>query len=722
MIIDDKIDLDNITDVLNNAIKDNIDNLTLSNEELLKFLSSKYDDFVYEEGRPLSYYKHILQERIASYCKKNAKYNSNDESLGEEEQSNILDLENKGDLICSSMLIDLSRHLVFYQKLKNKDLNIAINVTEKLHDFLGNAYYYENNNDVLMELFQLGVYLYLCDKKNANFRGREINTIIQAIKYLEYYLQIKYEIKQGDIILNDNTELQIHDKLEELISYIGGSTFLKMLYIEELFPTYNKLMDRYLIHRNKTTYSIHLPPERIPYNYLIQIGLKHLNLNTYIACLTKTGIRNIYDKIIEISCKYFTVLNLQSYSSYEDLFVKYKDLPAYIAKNMLFEKMLIPEQYKVSFILDILEYLYRPFFEEEKPRIYSFNDYMSVAKYILNKAIFCEIYSFDNIEEDLKINCQKLKAMFDDISIDKGEINSCFSHFLSKTNFRDKPLIKIENNKFMLLDPHFSGFAFCEVLYQMLKKRIKDLDSEQGHKIETFVYAILNKKKFSYKHGKYQVGTKNEGECDLILENDEYVIFIEMKKRPLPFSFELGDDISLYKVLAEGMLTAQKQALGHIIYLQNNDKINLSYESEGKIRQDIIELKNRRPIAISICLSEYLFLTNKVTSQRLLESLLFATYHARDIKREKELEKVNIVRKEIIELISAQNKGKKIKVNQIFHNTLFRSLQQFVVTLENSKDINTFISNLVQSIYVTDGSLDYYTQMVNSFKLSVAKN
>jgi len=186
------------------------------------------------------------------------------------------------------------------------------------------------------------------------------------------------------------------------------------------------------------------------------------------------------------------------------------------------------------------------------------------------------------------------------------------------------------------------------------------------------------------------------------------VIFIEIKKRPLPETFEECDDIALYRTLAGGMVTAQKQSLRHKNYLQSNGKFKLTFQSFDKLnKESVIQLNDRRVVCISICLPEYTFLTNKVISQKVLESLLTVTYHARDEKREKELNAINKISEEIRELVLNSNDDKRY----IFHDTLFRSMQQFLVALENSNNIDAFIDNLLEPIYIIDGSGDYYVQL-----------
>ena len=48
---------------------------------------------------------------------------------------------------------------------------------------------------------------------------------------------------------------------------------------------------------------------------------------------------------------------------------------------------------------------------------------------------------------------------------------------------------------------------------------------------------------------------------DLVIENNKQILFLEIKNRHLPETFEQGDDVSTLRCLAEGMIKAQIQCL-----------------------------------------------------------------------------------------------------------------------------------------------------------------
>ena len=65
---------------------------------------------------------------------------------------------------------------------------------------------------------------------------------------------------------------------------------------------------------------------RIPYNYLIQLSVKHLE-DVRCILLTEIGIKNEYAKAIQISRDYLNVFNLQSYLIFGDMIYDVKSIP-----------------------------------------------------------------------------------------------------------------------------------------------------------------------------------------------------------------------------------------------------------------------------------------------------------------------------------------------------------------------------------------------------------
>ncbi len=657
--------------------------------------------------------KELIKDKIKSL----ALYDLNDKSLTPEQYHEILIMEESGDILQSKNFKTMTRQLQLEKSLKKEDITTQLNILENLWYHIGNAYYYKNDKLVLNELFEAAMDLYcMILPFNGVKIDDEVASLIRAIKYFEKS-EITYEIIRGEIVLDSKVHVTIHNRLEKHVQMLGGIETLKRLFIKELQPRYKKEMDRYLIHRNKSTFGkIDTNFNRVPYNYLINICGKYLGSG--LVTITKLVQEDIYNKIIDESSKYLDILQLQGYSVYEDMFIDYQNIPEYIYKNMIFENLYIPVQYSSDFVLDTLVKIYKPLYDEKKLRRFRFNDYYKVAHMLLKNYIFCSTIKFEDLRVKLNMSRRILKNILEEISEDKRKINKEYTEIVTSTNLYEKPLVKLSEETYFFISPHFCAYSFCKVLYQILKRaKISNLDRKIGDLTEDYVKFKLNEKGFPFKSGYYSIDNQdNKGQCDIVLETEKDVVFVEIKKRSLPDSFELGDDVEVLRSLGDGMLNAQKQILRHRVYLQKYNFMNLYKEENENSPYTILELKGRRIISISMCLPEYGFLTNKTISSQLLESLIFATYHAADPSKEKSLTKLNKLRDKIAQLAEELKDDEKKDARTIFFDTLFRSLQQFIYVLEISFSVDELVEYLTNEIHLIEGSLDFYSSLYSAVR------
>lgn len=686
--------------------------INISDAEKFNKLIKEYGkEEEFEEDRGFNTYKYLLNNEIKTKMKQVSIYNYEDNN----NYSKLYEEENKGKIFCTSILIDIQNQFRLERSLNKENLDLHIEIVKQIWCHLGNAYYYNNDRDTIDKLVLSGIYLYWTSTNNFDFKNDdEINLIIRATKNLKK-LNLSYSISSANVILSEDEHKKIHKELEDLVSLVGGKNILRLLFNQELIPKYSIKLDRYLIYRAKSTYG-KIKNERIPYNYLIQICVKHLNPK--IIIITGSEIENFYNKIIDISKSYMTILNLQGYSIYEDLGIDtFDEIPMYTYKNILFENMYIPVQYKTEIVIDILDKLYRSFFESIDNSDYTFTDFMNVTKFILKKYYTCRIINIDEIRRNTKLEKTTIQNILRDISHEPDKVNIEFNMIGEKVNFNERPLIKIDENNYFLLCPEMCSYSFCEVMYNLLKNNIRNLNRLLGDGVELIVKEYLSENSIDFKSGEYfpKNNKKEEpkGECDIVLENDEFIVFIEVKRRSLPHEFDVADDVEVFRALSEGMLRAQKQIMNHRLHLISNGEIKL-YNKKDKEKYELLEWKNRQIMCISLCLPEYRFITNETFSSKLLRSMLFVNYETVDSSKQKRLKGLNSSSLEMIEIFKDLNKvDDTITTENIFSNSLFISLQQFIYTLEFCSNKDDLIEYLNKATYIITDALDYYVALEN---------
>ena len=718
MISDIRIDFTALKRIILSVINQNEPLISSSEENIFNELYKNYRPKIIIEKRKFSSCKKLFSDYYREKCRKISAYCTDD---NEDNRVEISSLENDGKLFSSSILVSMNKQLKLEQALSGEDNHTAICIIECLHAHLGNMYYYLMDDEKLVSLFQNAVYLYLSDTRRWATRDMEMVSIIKSMKNLLSRYSLEYEINYGEIILSDKSDRTIQSDLEQSIRMIGGIAFLGKLFVRNISQLYDNTVDRYLINRNKRQYALRIDELRIPFNYLIQLGIKYVN-HSKVVMLTDSGTECLFDTIIQNSRDYLNVMNLQSYSVFSDLIYDYKTIPMILKNNTIFEKMFTPLQYRPDFVIEFLKEVYAPLSQSIIIAGYSFDEYLQFCRIVLENRRVCVKYSFDELKQKTEIGKKALMSILSDVSFEYDEVNSMFDTFLSETNYNLKPLVRLSDGTYFLFSTYFNGFAFCEAIYHKLKPLYhKPFDKDKGRIIESMVRSFFDSKKYPYHYGNYKVSKSQTEDCDLVVENDDKIVFIEIKNRPLDESFEQGDDVTTLKCLAEGMIYAQRQCLKHEYYLKKFASITLeSPDKSIDITPYKLSWNNRRVIRVSVCSQEYLFLTNKLFSAKLLESLTVSTYHANDEKREDKLDKLNGESTKLRDLIYKMY-GPDTDLNQIFYDTLLRSAQQIYTILSVSHSLDEFINYLTQPIYFEDGSGDVYCQLLHSINMANCK-
>lgn len=710
MISDIVIDFDRMKSILSDVTEQNKPLLSSEHADVLQALYTDYEPKseidlsninVYTSNFAKFYKQKIIN--MASYCSED-KENFDRQVVNE--------LERSGKVFGKSIFDVLRKHLFLEMKLKNKNYDLEIRIIQKLCYSIGNTYYFDFNEAYLTELFEYAVKLYLCSPEFVDTKDVETASIIKSMKNLLSIKKFEYAIKCGYIYFSDDAEKEIQFKIEQSISNIGGIEFLRNFFAKEIAPKYNAEIDRFLIHRNVQQISADIKNIKLPYNYLIQLSAKHTD-DAKSVLLTESGIKNEYNKAIKISSDYLNVLDLQPYNFYEDLFYDFKNIPVKLSQNILFEKLYTPIQYRPDFTRKFLQDVYAPFFDNSVNFGYNYKEYIRFCDCILSERRYCVTYSFEELWKLTNIRRSALTKILEDVSFSSAEVNGYFKNFLSETNYRLRPLIKLKNEKYFLFSAYFNGFAFCEVLYNKLNLHYGfDFNRKKGNKVEKMVKNLFKEKNYQFHSGKYFINKGKNEECDMVIETSDKIVFVEIKNQPLPDTFEQGDDVETLRCLGEGMIKAQMQCFKHIRQLKDKGVLILSGYNHPPYE---LKLNNRQIICVSVCSQEYLFLTNKTFSECFLDSMLFATYHANDCSKENRLNKLNSLREKLASLI-ADIYG-ETKVHRVFFDTLFRSAQQVSTIINASDTLEDFVDNLTTPIYITDGTGDVYCQLINNKKI-----
>lgn len=589
------------------------------------------------------------------------------------------------------------RHLRLKKIIEGKDVEPEFHAIEELWKSIGNRYNFKLSPDVIQKLLDIGKQI-----RPSRSLPRDDNVEKLAASAIRLSkISSGITISKASIKFDEDFSNHIFRYLDDKMAQLGGLEFVSHYngYIK-MIQLYYSPFDRYIVCRQE-----YLGERQEPINFLLNLAARHFDKHPGRKWEYQT---ELHEDIINVATDFLEVCDLQGKSGFAYAMMDPREVAYHLCDELFFYKMCIPCQYSSRFILSSLKYLFHDWFDKAR-RKYSYCDYYTIAKFFLNVNWWEKEKRFLSLEEiyqSTRIARYKLKEIFEDISLPINRINKDFNAFDSPANFWDYPLFFAPGRGYCCFDRILCGRGFLARIYQIIKPNMRDLDSEQGHALERWLYDEMKKKGYTVKFGKYpSLGGLEESDCDFVLENNR-IHLLELKKQQVMREFNNVDDVSLYGAIGKGMIRAQKQCFAHELYLRKNKRIVFPDDR-------VIEMSptNLPASKISICYGEYSYVSSKAFMILIMKSILKnGEIKAIDENRQKELNAYNKYSKQILDIIIKQNSllGRKMEINEIIPYSLFCSIQQILMAIWNTSNENEFLEIIEEWSFRIDASLDLY--------------
>lgn len=518
------------------------------------------------------------------------------------------------------------------------------------------------------------------------------------------------EIKNSNIHIKSGLEAVVNE-LNEKVKCFGGITLVKSIfYFLKLNKLYSPRFERYFFPRTTSGISYDQKPQ-VPFGYLLNLSLKF----PYENSLSENH-QPLLKEIIDLS---ITITNaaygVQHYNYWEYYFQSGETIIQFCTEIALWDSIFSLPQCRPSSALEITDKLFS-FIDNNK-----FKDTLGFTKEQL-LLVSNEIHKITTeLKEPTIIYystlCKKIK------SIEKITIQTILD-FLSHHNpvnenyvlpsdyssidFFKKPLIKLGNTKFLLMDKSWCSPNYFEAVASELRTAIPDLDSKIGNELELFLQNKLIEKGITFSSGEYSVDGI-DGECDLIIESEKVIILVEFKKKVLTRKSKSGIDINILLDLSESILSAQLQAGRTELFLRTKGNLSLK-DKNGKTT--IVNLNNREIERIALTQIEFGGFQDRTIIKQFLKTLLthsFGTYSNDKtiIKKYAKLaEQQNLWLEQYNKFYEMDNNYHRYA----YFNCWFMSLPQLMEVINLSTDNNSFTETLRKNKHVTLNTLDWYRE------------
>ncbi|MBF7694184.1 hypothetical protein [Acinetobacter pollinis] len=511
-------------------------------------------------------------------------------------------------------------------------------------------------------------------------------------KSIEYFRKKGYKvtIKDGTLIFNSMAKVAL--KIDENLKQLG---LLGVIGLIGLLPRWE----------NSNIYKF---PDAssdilIPFGFIFNKALKHL----YQTGISEYKAKRLLQDTFELAKHYVSLYGVQKYS-HSQISYMYSDTKKFLkllGNQVICDQAFKIEQYDPSSLFAFIDYVKNQY-------NYSEIDYLhEISHYILECGINIPVQVNEKLLELDEKYSDRVQIDMQSLLVHKN-VNQDFNftHDFSSVNYNTKPFVRMKNKDIFFLNHNFFYLGFYHVLSEILYQKGKKED--QGFLIESFAESqlggtnenfIIGEKKYKVsKDMRSRLDIKSEElESDMVIYNDEKIVFLEVKLRPLTKQSKGGNGYSLLNDFTESLVRSQTQLNKHVRYLKENDCIQ--FESK-----ELLEYKNKRIYKFSVSSLDYQGLSSRLIYVNLLKLIPSFTV---DTNREYQ-EQVNSINKnfkKFCEEIKKNKDGYGPNDPRSFFDTGFISVFQLIFLIHRSKQKNIgLIDTIVENINMVSDQTDFY--------------
>ncbi len=503
-------------------------------------------------------------------------------------------------------------------------------------------------------------------------------------------------------------------KIDQLMANIRGVNFLQVYFKMLSSKIYSKNLQRYLLVPHASLGTTNVSPQ-IPWGYLLQLAVKHIPGRKPFKNTEEN-----FHRLFTLAKNYAAIIDVQQYTPLAFLHYGAKEILHYLQECAIYDTIFRFPQMRPSDAVHLCSGLFN-FLDLNKIRVGGW----SFAQLI--KMVAALFYSTPDIRGPVTVSKNVFYQAL--VGIPHSTIDymlgKLLSHKRNKANkdfltpytansidFQFAPLLQTNSNTFIMIDRSVCAPACIEALLTAARCIDKQLDNKMGKQAENFLKSEFAHKGIDVHCGNYKTDGK-DGECDLVLETQDTIFFLELKKKPLTRAARGGLDSKLLLDLGSSLLAALVQAGEHerrlrkAVFLRLNDNGNFY----------TLEHRGRAIEKIALSMLEYERFQDRLFVQRFLESTVGARYTLND-EKSADLKKFSVLNKNLQKIVIQYKELPQAKTPNKFFNCWFLSLPQLLVLLSNCSNAKDFQTAIMSTKCVTFGTSDFYYEYARSLELS----
>jgi len=466
------------------------------------------------------------------------------------------------------------------------------------------------------------------------------------------------------------------------------------------------MMRRFHLVRRVSDTAEELPVQR-PWGYLLNLAAKHWH------CPSAAVDESAIIELLELSTAYTAIHGVQPYSRYESTFVGAKDLPEFLQRTVIYDSLFGFFQLRVTDASRLYKALLAEKLADKKcVNGVALSDAVRLADTIINKILEDDrprVISPIQLAKLLNVRPAKVITTLDAVLAHPvGKVNKDYTipTDASACDFQERPLVKQADGNYVVISPPICGPAFVSALLRFGGTGEKNYFEHLGNQAEKAVRVWLSDAGVVWNSGKYRTlhnGSVVEGECDIVVETDDTIFFVESKNKSLRHSSRAGRDDYILADLALGAVHASSQAMRHELLLKENSVLNL--DDDGKIYS--LEWRDRHIERVAISLPEFGVLQDRLILHSVLDGFLRADFKAISDELKRDFSQVQRIsadfRNVCVELVDAGADG-----SRLFFENWYLSFAQLLILLDKVSSNSTFKQQLWKTRNISMGTHDWY--------------
>lgn len=421
------------------------------------------------------------------------------------------------------------------------------------------------------------------------------------------------------------------DRIERLMSEIGGENVLKML-LSEL--SFKKEYGRYLVpHQGNQPVTSFVELE-LPYGYLYNLCLKYLKEKG-----TTTKLKRKWEELSAIIKDYcIAVYDSQKFDIWSDIIYRPNEVVKVVHEMILRFNLYTLPQTNASFTLAWCRFLCKETKRDVRCDSLLREKLIRVER-IMNWAINA---SCNDVCKHIKKRSKESKILEDN----KGGIEKQLFIIAEKLNLDFKspedfmkvngvryPIIETDDDYIMLPQP-LVVWNWYEAIFNIIRSN-KTLAKDIGYVIEDFIRNKMQTHGLTAHTGEYKYNGI-EGEVDFLVEGKRADVYIESKKKSLSLKAQAGDDYYIWGDLWEfidsqmqcarlengvknyGPITLTDKKTGEIYVYSWKNKFRETSKNDSPVEVE----KQRYIIKVTMTLKEYGPIQDKIVLSNIINSLV----------------------------------------------------------------------------------------------------